>query len=78
MVVPSDECVGTSLSDSRALSCAGGARQRLEYAWHRLCRAHFAQAHGKWRTMHFYLAKTFAVRLGERQCTTQFFAVRNM
>jgi hypothetical protein len=55
------------LPDSRALLCTGGARQRLEYARHSLCRAHFAQAHDKGRTTHFYPAKTFAVHLGERQ-----------
>jgi hypothetical protein len=67
-----------SLPESHSLSCAGGARQRQEYTRHSLCRAHFAQAHGKRRPTHFYPVKNFAVRFGKRQRTTQFFAVRNM
>jgi hypothetical protein len=50
------------------------ARQRQEYARHSLCRAHFARAHGKGHSTHFYPAKNFAVRLGKRQRTTQFIA----
>jgi hypothetical protein len=44
---------------------------------HRLCRAHFAQGHGKGRPTHFYPAKNFAVRFGKRQRMAQFLAVRN-
>jgi hypothetical protein len=54
------------------------AVRRQEYARHRLCCAHFAQAHSKGRPMHFYSVKNFAVRLGKRQHTSQFVAVRNM
>jgi hypothetical protein len=48
-----------------------------ENAQHRLCRAYFAQAHGKGLPAHFYPVKNFAVRFGKRQRTTQFFAVCN-
>jgi hypothetical protein len=52
-------------------------RQREEYARHRFCRAHFAQAHGKEHPVHFYPVKNFAVRFGKRQRTAQFVVVRN-
>jgi hypothetical protein len=67
-----------TLTESRSLPCADSARQRHEYARHRLCRAHFAQAHGKERPAHFYQVKNFAVRFRKRQHTAQFVAVRNM
>jgi hypothetical protein len=60
-----------------ALTTGIGARLREEYARHCLCRAHFAQAHGKGRPAHFYPVKNFAVRFGKRQRTALFFAVRN-
>jgi hypothetical protein len=67
-----------SLGVRRSLPDSRGPRQRLEYARHSLCRAHFAQAHDKGRTAYFYLTKTFVVRLRERQRTAHLFAVRNM
>jgi hypothetical protein len=66
-----------ALPESRSLPCADGARQREENARHRLCRAHFAQAHGKGRPTHFYPVKNFAVRFGKRQRTAQLVAVPN-
>jgi hypothetical protein len=65
------------LPESHSLLCTEGARQREEYAQHRLCRAHFSQAHGKERPAHFYPVKKFAVCFGKRQHTAQFVVVRN-
>jgi hypothetical protein len=72
-----DERATPPLPESRSLPCTDGARQREENARHRLCRAHFAQAHDKGRPAHFYPVKNFAMRFGKRKRTTKFFAVRN-